>query len=114
MLRAAPAIRHFDCDPEQQRRGHLVYLLRGYRPRHRPANVGKERIRRLQLGSKQFLARLLNSDAHTLDALGRNAERDRKVTRIKMQQPSFEALRIALRDSDSRVRIEDHIPPTVP
>ncbi len=78
------------------------------------ANVGKERINRLQLGSKQFLARLLNSDAHTLNALGRNAQGDRKVTRIKMQQPSFEALQIALRDSDSRVRIEDQIPPTIP
>ena len=54
------------------------------------ANVGKKRITRLQLGSKQFLARVLNSDAHKLNALGRNAQGNKKVTRIKMQQPSFE------------------------
>ena len=78
------------------------------------ANIGKERIKRLQLGSKQFLSRLLNSDAHTLDALGRNAQGNKKVARIKMKKPSFEALRIALQDSDARVRIEDQIPPTIP
>jgi energy-coupling factor transporter ATP-binding protein EcfA2 len=71
-------------------------------------------VSRLNLGSKQFLARVLNSDAHTLKALGRNAQGDKKVTRIKMHQPSFEALRIALKDSDARIRIEDQIPPTVP
>lgn len=94
---AASEISYADTDPDNDR-----------------ASVGEERIKRLQLGSKQFLARLLNSDAHTLNALGRNAQGDKKVTRIKMQQPSFEALRIALQDSDARVRIEDQIPPTVP
>ena len=39
---------------------------------------------------------------------------DTKVTRIKMHQPSFDALRIALQDSDARVRIEDQIPVSVP
>jgi len=90
---AASDISYADTDPNAER-----------------ANIGKERISRLQLGSKQFLARLLNSDAHTIAALGRNAEGDKKVTRIKMHQPSFDALRIALQDSDARVRIEDHIP----
>ena len=94
---AASDIWYADTDPDADR-----------------ANVGKERIRRLQLGSKQFLARVLSSDAHTLNALGRNAQGDKKVTRIKMQQPSFEALRIALQDSDARVRIEDQIPLAVP
>ncbi len=32
-----------------------------------------ERINRLKLGSKQFLARVLHSDAHALRALGKNA-----------------------------------------
>lgn len=78
------------------------------------ANVGKERIKRLQSGSKQFLARVLNSDSHSLSSLGRNAKGDKKVTRIKMHQPSFDALRIAFQDSDARVRIEDLIPPDFP
>jgi len=38
------------------------------------ARFCRERIRRLSLGSKQHLARVLNSDAHSLDALGKNAE----------------------------------------
>jgi histidinol phosphatase-like PHP family hydrolase len=76
--------------------------------------MGQERIQRLGLGSKQNLARVLNSDAHALDALGRNAERARKVTRFKMDAPSFAALRIALEDADARVRIEDLVPQTVP
>lgn len=78
------------------------------------AGAGVERIKRLGLGSKQYLARLLNSDSHSLNALGRNAQGDRKITRIKMDRPSFDALRIALEDSDARVRIEDHIPAAVP
>lgn len=78
------------------------------------AGIGRERIKRLGLGSKQFLARVLNSDAHTLDALGRNAKGDRKVTRIKMDTPSFAALRIGFEDSDARIRIEDTIPYAVP
>jgi DNA repair ATPase RecN/histidinol phosphatase-like PHP family hydrolase len=78
------------------------------------ARFCRERIRRLSLGSKQHLARVLNSDAHSLDALGKNAERARRVTRYKMDVPSFEALRVALDDADARVRIEDLIPQTVP
>lgn len=76
--------------------------------------IGRERIKRLQLGSKQWLARVLNSDAHALDALGRNAAYARKVTRYKMEAPTFEGLRIALEDADARVRIEDDVPSLVP
>jgi hypothetical protein len=94
---ATSVISYSDSDPDADR-----------------ANVGSERQQRLKLGSKQFLARVLNSDAHTLAALGRNAQGARKVTRIKMHQPSFDALRIAFRDSDARVRLEDQIPATVP
>lgn len=78
------------------------------------ARLGVERIKRLQLGSKQFLARVLNSDAHSLVALGRNAENARKVTRYKMDEPNFDSLRIALEDADARVRIEDLVPPSIP
>lgn len=78
------------------------------------AKLGADRIGRLQLGSRQYLARVLNSDAHTLTALGRNAQNARKVTRYKMDEPSFDALRIAFDDADARVRIEDQVPPSIP
>jgi energy-coupling factor transporter ATP-binding protein EcfA2/histidinol phosphatase-like PHP family hydrolase len=78
------------------------------------ARMGRERISRLSLGSKQNLARVLNSDAHTLESLGRNAEHVRRVTRYKMDAPSFAALRVALEDAGARVRIEDLIPQAVP
>ena len=76
--------------------------------------LGRQRIEKLGLGQSQFLARLLNSDSHTLAALGRNASGDRKVTRYKMQNVSFDALRLALQDADARVRIEEDVPPRVP
>lgn len=51
--------------------------------------LGRQRIEALGLGKKQFLARLLNSDSHTLAALGRNAAGDRKVT-IRRQPSAIE------------------------
>lgn len=83
-------------------------------PNSHRAAIGNERINRLGLGTKQFLARVLFSDAHTLNALGRNAEGNRKVTRIKMGVPSFAALKLAFEDADARVRIEERIPYAVP
>jgi energy-coupling factor transporter ATP-binding protein EcfA2/histidinol phosphatase-like PHP family hydrolase len=73
-----------------------------------------ERIKRLRLGSGQFLARVLNSDAHTLNAVGRNANKDQRITRYKMEAPTFEGLRLALKSADTRVRIEDDVPAVVP
>jgi len=90
-------ISYSDLDPDADRKG-----------------LGRQRIDALGLGKKQFLARLLNSDSHTLAALGRNAAGDRKVTRYKMQQVTFDALRLALQDSDARVRIEEEVPARVP
>lgn len=78
------------------------------------ARLGEERINRLQLGSRQYLARVLNSDAHSLIALGHNAQNAKKVTRYKMDELSFDGLRIALEDSDARVRIEDLVPQSIP
>lgn len=94
---AASDIRYGDGDPDAAR-----------------AEVGKTRVTRLGLADKQALARVLNSDSHTLAALGRNAQGDRRVTRVKMATPSFEALRQALQDPDARVRLEDTIPTTIP
>lgn len=94
---AASDISYSDTDPNPDR-----------------ASLGATRVQRLGLGSRQFVARLLNSDSHTLNALGRNASGDRKVTRLKMDRPSFDGVRIALEDADARVRIEDLIPRGVP
>jgi DNA repair ATPase RecN len=94
---ATSSISYADSDPDADR-----------------ARIGRERIERLKLGSKQHLARVLNSDAHALVALGRNAANLRRVTRLKMDQPSFDGLRVALEDADARVRIEDQIPQTTP
>src|SRR5208283_5206494 len=78
------------------------------------AAFGQQRIAALSLGSKQFLARVIFSDSHSLSALGKNPQGNRRVTRIKMDTPSFNGLRIALQDADARVRLEDEIPQSVP
>lgn len=78
------------------------------------AHIGKQRIERLCLGERQYLARILSSDSHTLNALGRNASQDRKLTRYKMATPSFDGLRHALEEGDSRIRLEDEVPTATP
>ncbi len=60
------------------------------------------------------LAKVMSSDAHTLQALGRNASGNRKLTRLKMEALTFASLRIALMDAAARVRLEDLIPPSIP
>lgn len=77
-------------------------------------NAASMRIERLKLGSRQFLARVLNSDAHTLTSVGRNARNQNRITRYKMERPSFDGLRLALDEADTRVRIEDEVPRSVP
>ena len=77
-------------------------------------NAAIERIRRLRLGSEQYLARILNSDAHTVNAVGRNVNRDQRITRYKMESPTFEGLRLAFKTADTRVRIEEGLPAIVP
>ncbi len=73
-----------------------------------------ERISRLRLASRQFLARVLNSDAHKLTAIGRNATLNRRITRYKMENPSFEGVKLALQSADTRIRLEDEVPLSVP
>lgn len=60
------------------------------------------------------LAKVMSSDAHTLNALGRNASGNRRLTRLKMEALTFASLRIALNDAAARVRLEDLIPASVP
>jgi ABC-type dipeptide/oligopeptide/nickel transport system ATPase component len=79
------------------------------------AAFGQQRIKVLGIGSRQFLARVMFSDSHSLSALGKNTQGNRRVTRIKMMEtPSFNGLRIALQDADARIRLEDEIPQSVP
>ncbi|MGZ9709407.1 TrlF family AAA-like ATPase [Glaciimonas sp. GNP009] len=78
------------------------------------AGIGKQRIEKLGLGERQYLARILNSDSHTLNSLGRNARQDQKLTRYKMTVPSFLSLKHALEECDSRVRLEEEVPETTP
>jgi ABC-type Mn2+/Zn2+ transport system ATPase subunit len=69
---------------------------------------------KLGLGENQYLARVLFSDSHALSALGKNAQGKRKMTRIKLDSPSFNGIRIALQDADARIRLEDEIPQSIP
>jgi energy-coupling factor transporter ATP-binding protein EcfA2 len=90
-------ISYSDQDPEPQR-----------------VEIGKKRLVALSLGQKQHLARVLFSDSHSMDFLGRNAQGKQKLTRIKMDAFSFNGVRIALQDADARIRLEDEIPQSVP
>lgn len=76
--------------------------------------IGQKRIAELKIGQRQYLARVMFSDSHTLAALGKNALGNRRMTRIKMDTPSHHGLRVALVDSDARVRLEDEVPSEVP
>jgi len=55
-------------------------------------------------------AKLMSSDSHTLDKLGKNAEGENRLTRIKMPTLTFRSFRLALLSSESRVRLEECIP----
>lgn len=77
------------------------------------AGIGRDRENRVGAATS-CLARVLNSDSHTLGALGRNAAGDQRVTRYKLQALTFDALKLALSDPEARVRLEDEVPKSVP
>lgn len=74
----------------------------------------KERRKRLSLHDDVVLPKVMSSDSHSINKLGTNAEGNKKLTRFKVDEFSFQALRIALVSYESRVRIEDVIPEKVP
>lgn len=76
-------------------------------------NIAKERIENLNIGKNQFLAKVMFSDAHTLEGFGKNAEGNKRLTRIKLDELTFCSLRHAMIENDSRIRIEDEIPENV-
>jgi hypothetical protein len=74
------------------------------------------KVRREALGHESDiqLAKVMGSDSHAMNTLGRNARGDKRLTRFKMEALSFDALRIALLDCAARVRLEDLIPQSIP
>jgi len=60
------------------------------------------------------LAKIMSSDAHNLTSLGINAAGNKRLTRLKMDDLSFNSFRIAFLDPSSRVRIEEVLPSFVP
>lgn len=74
----------------------------------------KERRKRLNHHEDVILPKVMSSDSHSINKLGTNAEGNKKLTRFKVDELSFQALRIALISYESRVRIEDVIPEKVP
>ncbi len=56
------------------------------------------------------LPKLYFSDAHALEQIGRNRDGEERLTRVKMTEPSFRAFKLALRDPEARIRIEERLP----
>jgi len=67
----------------------------------------------LQAHGDYYWPTVMFSDAHSLAAFTSAADNHR-ITRLKMDVPSFAGLRIALLDASSRVRTEESIPRSVP
>ena len=62
------------------------------------------------LGESYDLPKLMSSDSHTLNQLGINADGEKKLTRIKIDELDFHAFKIALISHESRIRLENFIP----
>jgi len=84
-------------------------------------DTSNDRKRLLKIRQEHFsfesdyeIPKVMSSDAHSIDKLGKNAEGNKKLTRIKINELTFDSVRIALLLGSSRVRIEDCIPTSVP
>ena len=77
-------------------------------------NCASVRCQQLGQETEVSLAKVMGSDSHTLAAVGRNANNQKRLTRFKMETFSFDALKVAFLDCAARVRLEDLIPPTIP
>jgi len=60
------------------------------------------------------IPKVLFSDAHNIESLGRNISGNKKITRFKMDELSFQSFKIALMDFSARIRIEELIPESFP
>lgn len=72
------------------------------------------RCETLNIELSDSLPKLMSSDAHTIDKLGKNIDNEAKLTRLKMDELTFNSFRIALLSGSSRVRIESNLPNIVP
>jgi ABC-type lipoprotein export system ATPase subunit len=61
-----------------------------------------------------ILPKVMFSDAHKFENFGKNASGNFKLTRFKIEEKSLQALKIALTNYESRVRIEESIPEKIP
>lgn len=77
----------------------------------RRKEVLRKRIQALGEVVGPRLPKLLFSDAHSLDRIGRDRDGNDRVTRIKMSEPSFDAFRTALADPDARIKLEAQLAP---
>ncbi|MCM7683075.1 PHP domain-containing protein [Enterobacter bugandensis] len=77
-------------------------------------NAMRKRNDNLKFPSNYKIAKIMSSDAHSMNAFGKNAAGADRLTRFKMDELSFDSLRIALLSHDSRVRLEDEIPLAIP
>ncbi|MFM1683292.1 PHP domain-containing protein [Aeromonas salmonicida] len=77
-------------------------------------NAIKKRNIKLELPENYRLAKIMSSDAHSMNAFGKNAAGTDRLTRFKLDELSFDSLKIALLSNESRVRLEDDIPEALP
>ncbi len=70
----------------------------------------KSRRDHLELDFDTDLPKLMSSDSHTLNKLGINADGEKKLTKIKVDELNFHSFKVALISHDSRIRLEDFIP----
>ncbi len=77
-------------------------------------NLRNLRIQELNLPEDYELAKLMSSDSHKLDRLGTNADGNHRLTRIKVDELSFHAFKVALITPFARIRLEEFIPERIP
>lgn len=77
-------------------------------------NLINIRRKELDLPNDYDLPKLMSSDSHKLEKLGLNASGDGRLTRIKMNELSFHAFKVALMTPIARIRLEDFIPEQIP
>jgi ABC-type cobalamin/Fe3+-siderophores transport system ATPase subunit len=81
-----------------------------------PQGVARKNLlaaRRTVRGPLSSLARVQNSDAHSLSAF-RSSPVRKLLTRLKLSELSFEAFKLALTDPEARARAVVAIPPSIP
>ena len=75
-------------------------------------------LSKTKVGSRNFTigerARVIFSDSHKLSSIGQNINGKERVTRIKLAELNYQALKTAFLDPNARVRAEEVIPKNYP